>query len=142
MWLNNRGLLAGILLIFLGLFVTVYAQRWNFGSFIRMGPAFLPVLLGIALAGLGVGVLIEGLRRPEQLPAIEWRSLFFVCMGIVIFAILARAGLVYATFLAALVASYAEPDSRLPSRVLASAVITVVVALVFVKGLGVRLPLF
>lgn len=141
MWLNNRGLLAGVFFILVGLFVSVYGQRWNFGSFTRMGPAFLPVVLGFTLAGLGVGVIIEGLRRPEPLPAIEWRSLFFVSAGIIIFAMLARAGLVYATFLAALVASYAEPNSRLLSRVLASAVITGMVALVFVKGLGIRLPL-
>lgn len=142
MWLNNRGLLAGLFFIGVGLFVSIYAQRWNFGSFTRMGPAFLPVLLGLVLAGLGVGVLIEGLRRPEPLPEIEWRSLGFISAAILIFALLARTGLVYATFAAAFVASYAESGSRLPGRLLASAVIAVIVALIFVKGLGIRLPLF
>lgn len=142
MRVNNRGLLAGLILIGFGLFVSIYAQKWDFGSFARMGPAFLPVLLGLVLAALGFSVMREGLKHPEPLPTIEWRSLGCISIGLVIFAIVASWGLVYATFLGALIASFAEPDSRFLNRVLASAVTTVVVAFVFVKGLGIHLPLF
>lgn len=62
----NRGILGGLILLSLGLFVAWYTQQsYAIGTMRRMGPGFVPLILGWTLAGLGLLILIAGLFDAE-----------------------------------------------------------------------------
>lgn len=63
-WL--RDLLCGSVFVALGLAFAIGGSRYEIGSAVRMGPGYLPLVLGGALALLGFVTLVQGV--------ISWRS--------------------------------------------------------------------
>jgi len=57
---KNRELVSGLLIIVAGLFFSVYsAIRYDLGTLSRMGPGLFPVMMGVVLVVLGMGILIK-----------------------------------------------------------------------------------
>ena len=135
--------IAGVLLIVVGLFAFFYADRYQFGTLNRMGPGFFPVVLGGLLAFLGVLIALPALFRAGHGPKVEWMSILLVLGSVVVFALLLRpAGVILATMASVFMASWAERDWTLVGRVLLSVAIAFVTWLVFIAGLGMLLPVW
>lgn len=141
---SPRNFWAGLLYAALGVAAIVVARDYGMGTAARMGPAYFPSVLGGLLALVGVAsmlrsVLVDG----EAVGRIAWKAAALVTLGTVLFGVLLRpAGLVPALAVLILVSAAASLRFRLEARALAlMAALIAFCALVFVKALGLPLPL-
>jgi len=114
------------------------------GQASRMGPGYFPMSLGFILLVFGAVALIRSfLSDGEPIGAFAWKAIFLVCGSTVLFGLLLRpAGLIIALLGLALMS--AAGSSKFRFEWIAVAALVVLVAfcsLVFVKGLGVPMPL-
>ena len=136
---SQQNFWAGVFFLACGVFETTLALQYNVGSPAAMGPGFMPVLLGIALAFLGLIILIGGLSVAG--PAIEpghWRPVVCIVAALVLFALLInKAGLAVSTFLVVMLGGIAYRGKVPWLRLSAMAVgMTIFAAVLFVYVLG------
>jgi hypothetical protein len=109
-----------------------------------MGPGYFPTVLGAFLMLLGAVAIVRSfLRAGEPVGGIAWKPLTLVISATVLFGfLLPLAGLVIALFALVLVSAAASRHFRLELRAaLGLAALVAGCALVFVKLLGVPMPL-
>ncbi len=114
------------------------------GTAARMGSGYFPFVLSCILFGIGcLSVLRAFVVEGPPIEGIAWRKLLIVTGGIVTFAILLEpAGLVFALPALVTVAALGSAQSRFDVRgVLALLALTVFCIIVFIKGLGVPMPI-
>jgi hypothetical protein len=135
---------AGLVFIAFGLFFGLQSLGLEFGTPLRMGPGFFPVVLSGLLLLLGAGVLIGGLKAGGQpVGAFALRGMLLILPAPVVFGLLVRpAGFVPALFAATLLAAFAAPRMRPLTALALAAGLTVFATLVFVEGLGLPFRLF
>ena len=140
---NPRDFWAGLIYLVIGLSAFYIAQDYEMGTAVRMGPGYFPRVLSILLALIGLAALVRSFIRPgEAVGRLAWRPALLVLGATAIFGLLVRgAGLVLSLFVLVLISAYASRQFRLPSTVLLAAGLAVFSALVFLKGLGIPLPL-
>jgi Tripartite tricarboxylate transporter TctB family len=136
---------AGLLYGGVGAAAVIIARDYSWGRGGRMGPGYFPTILGALLLLIGIASLARSfVARGEPLGPIAWKGAAFVTGATVLFGFLLRpAGLVPA--LAVLIFSSAAASSRFKLDWRALALMLALIAfcaLVFVKGLGLPLPLF
>ena len=135
---------AGVLYAAIGGAAIVIARDYGMGSSSRMGPAYFPTVLGGLLLLIGIASLVRSFfARGEPIGAIAWKGMFLVTLATVLFGVLLRpAGLVVALATLILVSAAASVKFRVDWRALALMVgLIVFCGLVFVKGLGLPVPL-
>lgn len=143
----ERDLYAGILLLLMGAVAMLEGLRLGSGTLADMGPGYVPLMLGVALIGLGlvlgVTAVIGGVELEEMLTAPDWRGWLCILAGGVIFIVLGiHAGLVPATFCTVFVAAMGDRTATLGSSILVAAAATIFGALLFHTGLQIAIPLF
>lgn len=141
---NPRDLAAGIIYIAFGVAALFIGQDYSMGTGSRMGPGYFPSVLGGLLAVFGASSVIRSFLQPgEPIGAIAWKGLVLVVGGTVIFGFLLEpAGLVLALLALVLLSASASQMFRFERRAAAGLVgLVIFCALVFVKGLGVPMPL-
>jgi putative tricarboxylic transport membrane protein len=113
------------------------------GTALKMGPAYFPTVLGILLSLIGFISLVRSfVQKGDPIPAFAWKPLLLITGATVVFALLVRgAGLLIALPLFMIMTAFASVKFRWGPTLALAAVATVACALVFVKGLGVPLPL-
>jgi hypothetical protein len=142
---NPKQFWAGLLYAALGGAAVLIARDYGFGASSKMGPGYFPTVLGSLLLLVGLVSIVRAfVVAGEPVGAIAWKGLVLVTAGTVLFGLLLRpAGLVVAVVTLALVAAAASTRFRFEWRAAALLVgLVVFCALVFVKGLGLRVPLF
>ena len=131
-------------LLALGIYVALEGLGYGIGTVRRMGPGFVPLGVGAALALLAAGILAElatkgGARR------IDWpvRTILFVLAAMLVFAALVeRAGIVPTTFALVVVGSFAD-EAMTPLRAVTSGIVLAGIGwLVFIRGFGLPLDPF
>ncbi len=141
---QNR--LAGLAVIVMGAAVLLYAQRYGFGTFARIGPGFLPQVLSAVLIVLGVMIFFVPDDEQSAGVTVSWsevRAFVFSIVSVALIALLIRpAGVIPASFLAAFVASLAHREATLVQRLALSFVVAAIAAGIFVYALGMNLRLF
>jgi hypothetical protein len=140
---NPKDFGAGLIYLVVGLSAIYMGRELTMGTALQMGPAYFPTVLGGLLSFIGVISLIRSsVSKGEPIPAFAWRALLLIIAATVMFGLLVRgAGLLVALPLYVMMTAFASVKFRWgPSLALAVAA-TVFCALVFVKGLGVPLPL-
>lgn len=61
---DYRDIVTGLVLALIGGFAALYAaQHYSLGTVSRMGPAMVPVSLGVILAGFGLFIAIPGFSK-------------------------------------------------------------------------------
>lgn len=141
---NPKDFWAGLLFLGIGVaaIAIALAGGYELGSARKMGPGYFPVWLGGALAVTGLlltgkGVVAQGapLGRWALLP------LTLVTLGTVAFAAIVNvAGLAPAIVVLVLVSSLASVQFSLRWAVPLALGLAIVSVLVFIKGLGVAVP--
>jgi hypothetical protein len=109
-----------------------------------MGPGYFPTALGSILAIFGVVSMGRSFIRPgEAISAIAWRPLVLVLGSTVLFGLLLpRAGVLIALPCLIVVSALASRNSRLDATSIAALIgLVAFCVVVFVKGLGVPMPL-
>jgi hypothetical protein len=137
MTLRNR--LSGIALFALGLFVIWEALSYDFGSASRMGPGFLPTVLGIVVAVTGVVLAVLNDDRDEPVTPVAWRIAVLIVGAVLAFAVLIdRAGLVPATAGLVFLSGMADEDLRWKTLFVIFLILLTSVYLVF--GVLLKIP--
>jgi hypothetical protein len=134
---------SGLIYIFFGLSAVIIAREYGMGSALRMGPAYFPTLLGWLLAAIGAISAIRGfVIRGTPIGGFAVRPLLIVIAATLFFGFTIR-GAGMAVALPILVIFSATASSRFSWKrtLLLAAGLTVFCVLVFIKGLGVPLPI-
>jgi Tripartite tricarboxylate transporter TctB family len=141
---NPRDFWAGVIYLALAVVVIGIGRNYPQGTSARMGPGYFPTALGSILALLGVVAVIRSFLRPgEAISAFAWRPLTLVLGSTVLFGLLlARAGVLIALPCLIVVGALASRNSRLDATAIAALIgLVAFCVVVFVKGLGVPMPL-
>jgi putative tricarboxylic transport membrane protein len=134
---------SGLLYVFFGLSAVFIARDYDMGTGLRMGPAYFPTVLGWLLAAIGVislarGLLVDG----EPLHGLAIRPLSIVVGATLLFGFVVRgAGLAIALPILVVFSAMASRRFRWVPTLLMAAGLTVFCVYVFLKGLGVPLPI-
>lgn len=135
---------AGILYMALGISAFVMARNLGFGSLARMGSGFFPLVLSATLTLFGAVSLARSFVRPgEPIGGFGWKGLILVVGATVAFGLLIRpAGLLVSLAILILMSAAASVRFKIePLALLGAAALVGVCALLFVKLLGVPMPL-
>src|SRR6266478_5783219 len=141
--LNNKDFWAGLLLIAVGSTAMFIARNYGFGTALRMGPGFFPIILGGVLLVFGLSMLASGLRQPEKIAG-SWslRALIILPLSLVLFGVLMEhGGFVPAMIVLIFGSATASTEFRFVEVLLFSLALTALSAVVFVWALGLPYPL-
>lgn len=135
---------AGIIFIFFGLAAVIIGQDYQMGTAGRMGPAYFPTILGGLLALIGVACVVRSLMRPgDAIGAFHLKNLLIILLAVVLFGVLMRgAGLAPAIVVLVMLSAWASPQFKLLPSVLIAVGLAAFSALLFVKLLGLPMPVF
>ena len=141
---NPRDFWAGAIYLVLASVVIWIGRDYLQGTSARMGPGFFPTALGSILAIFGVVSIGRSFIRPgEAISAIAWRPLALILGSIVLFGLLLeRVGVLVALPCLIVISALASRNSRIDvTSILALIGLVAFCVIVFVKGLGVPMPL-
>jgi len=140
---NARDFWAGLLYAGIGVSALIFSRDYEMGSALRMGPAYLPTLLGGLLVLIGAVSLGRSLIRPgPRISGFQIKGIVLVTAATLLFGILVRgAGLAIALPLLVIMSSSASRYFRWGYSLVMAAGLTLFCILVFLKGLGVPLPI-
>lgn len=142
--LHSKDFWAGAVYVAFGAAAVWIGRDYTFGTASRMGAGYFPTVLGGLLVVIGLLSLLRAFtRQGDVVGAVALKPLMLVVGATVLFGLLATtAGFVIAVVVLALTSAAASGRFRLEARAAAGLLLLVVLcALVFVKGLGVPLPL-
>lgn len=134
---------AGIIYMTFGITALLAARDYGLGTALKMGPGYFPSLLAALLTLIGIVSVVRGLRgKGEPVSGLNLRAILFIAGPIILFATLLRgAGLLIALPLLILVSSCASAHFNLKRSLLLAAGLTAFCSTVFIKGLGIPMPL-
>lgn len=140
---NPKDVMSGLLFIALAALFAWQALDLPMGTAVRMGPGYFPLVLAGLMGVLGLIVLINGLRFPGEMPSgIAWRALGVLTFSVVFFGFAVRPlGFLPALAIAVFVSATASRKFNIVTALASAAVMTVFAWAVFIKGLGLPLPL-
>ena len=141
----TKDLVAGLMFVAFGAGGAAIAMTYGMGTAARMGPGYFPVVLGAAIAVLGLLIAGKALIRPagsEPIEAGKLRPILFVSLAVLVFGFLIDArGLIVAVAALILVARLAGREGRILELVAIVAALTTVSVAIFVWGLNIPLKL-
>ncbi len=142
--------ISAAVLIAMGTTITVVGSHYHMGSLVNMGPAFIPVVLGVImiLVGAIIGLLARARtteeRAEQALPPLpDFRGVACILAASVAFIVFSNyGGLIPATFASVFVAALGDRDNTWKSAALLALAMVVFGVCVFHFGLKVQMPLF
>lgn len=136
---DHADILAGLFLVVLGLGAGLWSLMfYDIGTIRMMGPGMVPTVLGFFIAGLGALVTGGGFIRAGTMPRMPWRTLFFISLGVIAFAMTARPfGIGPAVFLSVFLSSRADREASTLHTLLLAIVLAVAGFALFRYALGV-----
>jgi hypothetical protein len=139
---NPKEFWVGIIYVVIGSVALYLGRELEMGRAGEMGPAYFPTILCALLIGVGVISLARSFfRTGTPIGKLAIRGMTLITLGIVLFGVLVRgAGLAVALPALVLVCSFASTRFRWSTTIFMAAGITVFCVLVFLKGLGIPLP--
>ena len=140
-----KDILAGGIFIAFGLAFAIGSLAYDVGSLTNMGPGYVPLVLGVVLAGLGGLIILKGfiaVEGGEPIGRVDWRAVALITASLIFFGITVRGlGVVGALFGATLLAALARSATGIREAILIAAALTVLSVLIFIVALQLRLPL-
>lgn len=134
----------GVFFSAIGIVAGVIALTYPTGTPSRMGPGFFPVIISVLLTLTGIAALSRARRAGSPLvEAITWRPVIIVPLMVVVFGLtIDRLGLPLAVLLLVVGAAAASVKLDISWRAAAgAAAFSAICALLFVKVLGLPIPL-
>ncbi|HWO42799.1 MAG TPA: tripartite tricarboxylate transporter TctB family protein [Candidatus Eisenbacteria bacterium] len=139
---STKDFWAGLIYLFFGSTAVIVARDYDMGTALKMGPAYFPTVLGWLLMAVGGLALIRAFMSSDApLGALAWKKLFLIVGSTILFGlILRRAGLIVAVPLLVLTSGMASRHFRWIPTVGLAGGLTAFCIFVFLKGLGVPIP--
>jgi hypothetical protein len=140
---NPKDFWTGLVYIFFGSSAILIAREYGMGTAIKMGPAYFPTVLGGLLVGIGAISVIRSFVVPgTPIRAFAFKGLILVTAAVLVFGFVVRgAGLVVALPVLIIISALASSRFRWGPTLVMAAGLTIFCVLVFVKGLGIPLPI-
>ena len=137
---------SGVIFAGTGLATVIIAMDYPMGAAVKMGPAYFPTVLGGLLVLIGLMAIIRSLlsigRPSGPIERFAVKEAFLVLAATVLFGVLVRgAGLAVALPALVLMSAYASIRFRWGPSLALAAGMTIFCLLVFVKALGIPLPI-
>ena len=141
---NSKDLAAGILFIIVGSIGLFASFRYEVGSATEMGPGYFPALIFSALVVIGLATSASaGSSTEEGLEAWAWRPLIIILAALTLFGLIVDSlGFVVSSALLILFASFAGGRLSVTQLALLILLITTFSAVLFVRGLGLPIPVW
>jgi hypothetical protein len=140
-----KDLLAGAIFVAFGTATFFVARGYEIGTAVHMGPGYFPAAVGLVLMAIGVAAIIRGAisKTPDPISPHRLLPLVLIFAGVLAFSLLIeRAGLVVASAALIGLACFERLRSKPLEVLIIYVTLTVFSAVVFVKLLGLQLPLF
>ena len=140
---NAKDFWTGLIYIFVGSAALIISRDYDMGTAVKMGPAYFPTILSVLLMIIGIiSVLRSFLKSGSPIGVIAWKGLVMIVASTFLFGMIVRgAGLIIALPLLVIVSAFASARFSWKYSLAEAAVITVFCIVVFLKGLGVPLPI-
>lgn len=140
---STKDFWTGLIYIFFGSSAIIIARDYPMGTAIKMGPSYFPSVLGGLLILIGIISLVRSfLKTGTPFGRFAFKGLGLVVVSTVLFGLLVRGtGLVIALPLLVIVSAFASKDFRWVPSLLMAAGLTLFCIAVFLKGLGIPLPI-
>jgi hypothetical protein len=144
---SQRDFWSGVMFVAVGIAFAWGAINYSFGQSARPGPGYFPFGLGVLLAALGAIVLVQSLvvdtADGDLIGAIGWRPLLIVLGSLALFAfLLPRAGMVIALPILVVTSAMAGDEFHWGEALANAVVLAVGSWLIFIKGLGLTIPVW
>ncbi len=119
-------------------------QDYEVGKAIRMGPGYFPLVLGGLLCIVGAACVLRSLvLQGSHIGKLAFKPLLLVVVATLVFGVLLRnAGLVAALAVSILLSALASSQFSARSTAVTIVLLTAFCYLVFIKGLGLPIPVF
>ncbi|MDP2603598.1 MAG: tripartite tricarboxylate transporter TctB family protein [Deltaproteobacteria bacterium] len=139
---SSKDFWTGLIYIFFGVSAIIVARDYSMGTGGKMGPAYFPTVLGGLLAVVGTIAVIRSFIVPgTPIGAFAFKGLILVSVSTLVFGVVVRgAGLVVALPLLVIISAIASSRFRWRQTLIMVAGLTIFCVLVFLKGLGIPLP--
>jgi hypothetical protein len=140
---STKDFWTGLIYIFFGGSAVVIARGYSMGTAVKMGPAYFPTILGGLLAAIGAIAVIRSFIVPgTPITAFSFKGLILVSVSTLVFGFVVRgAGLAVALPLLVVISAVASTRFRWRPTLIMAAGLTISCILVFLKGLGIPLPI-
>ena len=140
---DSKDFWSGVMLIAIGAVAVFMARDYPFGTALRMGAGFFPVVLGVALVLFGLYFVVRGLRASAKIEG-NWslRALIVLPLAFVAFGILMEhAGFVPAMLALIVGSAAAGTEFRIGEVLALSVFLTIMSVALFIWALGLPYPL-
>jgi Tripartite tricarboxylate transporter TctB family len=141
---DSKDFWSGVMLIVIGGGAIYIGRDYPFGTALRMGAGFFPLVLGAALVLFGVFFAVRGLRSSDKIEG-NWspRALVILPLAFVLFGVLMQhAGFVAALFVLVVGSAAAGTEFKLVEVLVLAGLLTVMCVALFIWALGLPYPLF
>lgn len=128
-----------------GLAAVIIGRDYPMGTAGRMGPAYFPTVLGGLLALIGLAAIVRSFFREAEEPIGKFaiKETILILTGVILFASLIRgAGMVVSVIAIVLVSALASTKFQWKGGFVLAAGLSIFAVLVFVKLLGLPIPIF
>ena len=140
---DSKDFWSGMMLIAIGAVAVFMARDYPFGTALRMGAGFFPVVLGVVLVLFGLYFAARGLRASAKIEG-NWspRALIVLPLAFVLFGVLMEhAGFVPAMLMLIVGSAAAGTEFRLGEVLAVSVLLTAMCVALFIWALGLPYPL-
>jgi hypothetical protein len=144
---SEKDFWAGLMFVVIGIAFAWGATSYNFGQSARPGPGYFPFGLGIILALIGALILFESLtievEGGEKIGAWPLKQGAIILGSVVVFGLLLpRLGMAATLPILIFGSSLASGEFNWKEVLLNSVILTVGSWAIFIKGLGLTIPLW
>ncbi len=144
---SQRDFVSGLAFIVIGIAFAWGATAYSFGESARPGPGYFPFGLGVLLALLGAIVVFGALTIETEggdlVGHIAWKPLIVILATVGVFGYaLPHLGMVIAVPLLIFMAGLAGDEFSVKDAIISSVVLTIGSYLIFIKGLGLIIPVW
>ena len=140
---NSKDFWSGLMLMAIGAAAVFIARDYPFGTALRMGAGFFPVVLGVVLVLFGLYFAARGLHDAAQIEG-NWslRALIVLPLAFVAFGVLMEhAGFIPAMLALMAGSAAAGTEFRIGEVLSLSVLLTVICVALFIWALGLPYPL-
>jgi hypothetical protein len=140
---SNKDFWAGAMFCTIGAGAMFCARNYPFGTSLRMGPGYYPIVLSGILIAFGLYVMLRGLRKNEKIQS-NWsiRALVILPFSMVLFGILMQlAGFIPALIALCFVSAASGGEFKFKEVLLMTIFMGVLSVALFIWLLGLPYPL-
>ena len=139
---NPKDFWSGLIYVFFGSSAILIAREYGMGTAVKMGPAYFPTILGGLLLIIGAASVIRSFFvSGVPVSAFAFKGLALVSVSVLVFGFIVRgAGLAVALPLLIVISALASTKFLWRPTLIMAAGLTIFCVLVFLKGLGIPLP--